>query len=68
MSEQHIRTFARAASWRIIATIVTAIWSGLNAAIIINVILTVLHYVHERVWLKIKWGKNDETSDNTKSD
>lgn len=60
MSEQHIRTFARAASWRIIATIVTAIWSGLNAAIIINVILTVLHYVHERVWLKIKWGKQDE--------
>lgn len=57
MSERHARTFARAASWRIIATLVTAIWSGLNAAIIINVILTVLHYLHERVWLKVNWGK-----------
>lgn len=60
MSERHVRTFARAASWRVIATLVTAIWSGLNAAIIINVILTVLHYLHERVWLKIKWGKENE--------
>lgn len=57
MTETHSRTIVRAVVWRIIATIITAIWSGLNAAIIINVILTILHYLHERVWLKIKWGK-----------
>ena len=56
--ETHKRTFARAASWRIVATLITAIWAGFNNAIIINIILTVLHYFHERVWLKISWGKD----------
>jgi uncharacterized membrane protein len=58
MSESHKRTIARAVSWRIIATLITAIWAGFNAAIVINVILTMLHYVHERVWLNIKWGND----------
>ena len=55
--ETKLRTLARAVGWRIIATAITAIWSGWNAAIIINIILTVLHYAHERIWLKIKWGR-----------
>jgi len=58
MSESHKRTIARAVSWRIIATLITAIWAGFNAAIVINVILTILHYVHERVWLNIHWGND----------
>ena len=60
MSETHKRTIARAIVWRLIATIITAIWSGLSAAIIINIILTVLHYLYERVWLKIEWGKMND--------
>jgi len=32
-------------------------FTGLSTAILIHVILTVAHYIHERVWLKIKWGK-----------
>ena len=55
--ELHKRTLARAASWRITATGVTAIFTGLEGAILINVFMTIVHYVHERAWLKINWGK-----------
>jgi uncharacterized membrane protein len=55
--ELHKRTIARAVVWRIIATLVTAIWAGWSGAILANVVLTVLHYIHERVWLKINWGR-----------
>ena len=57
MTETHKRTLARAASWRITATGVTAIFTGLEGAIVINVFMTVVHYIHERVWLKFNWGK-----------
>ena len=57
MSESHKRTIARAIVWRVIATLVTAIWAGWSAAIWANIVLIVLHYIHERAWLKIKWGK-----------
>jgi uncharacterized membrane protein len=55
--ELHKRTIARAVVWRIIATLVTAIWAGWSGAILANIVLTVLHYIHERVWLKINWGR-----------
>lgn len=58
MTETHKRTLARAASWRITATAVTAIFTGLEGAIIINVFMTVVHYIHERLWLKLNWGKS----------
>ena len=57
MTETHKRTLARAASWRITATGVTAFFTGLEGAIVINVFMTVVHYIHERVWLKFNWGK-----------
>jgi uncharacterized membrane protein len=60
MTETHKRTITRAVVWRIIATLVTAIWAGWSGAIMANIVLTVLHYIHERVWLKIKWGKSAE--------
>ena len=56
MTETHKRTLTRAASWRITATAVTAIFTGLEGAIIINVFMTIVHYIHERLWLKLKWG------------
>ena len=49
----------RAVVWRIIATLITAIWAGWSGAIMANIVLTVLHYVHERIWLKINWGTLD---------
>ena len=54
--ELHNRTIARAVAWRVIATLVTAIWAGWSGAILANIVLTVLHYIHERMWLKIDWG------------
>lgn len=57
MTELHKRTVVRAVTYRIIALLITALWTGLGNAIIIHVILTAIHYAHERVWLKIKWGR-----------
>ena len=57
MTETHKRTLIRAITWRIVATLVTAAFTGLNGAIIINIWMTIAHYIHERIWLKAKWGK-----------
>jgi uncharacterized membrane protein len=56
MIELHKRTVVRALSYRIIALLITALWTGLSDAIVIHIILTAVHYVMERLWLKIKWG------------
>ena len=58
--ESHTRTVARAASWRVTATAVTAVFTGLEGAIAINIAMTFVHYIHERLWLKIKWGIGKE--------
>ena len=55
--ELHKRTLVRAITWRIVATLVTAAWTGLSGAIVINIFMTAAHYIHERLWLKIDWGK-----------
>ena len=57
--ESHKRTILRAISWRIVATLVTAVWTGLSGAIVINIFMTLAHYVHERAWLRVKWGRSD---------
>lgn len=61
MTETHTRTMVRAVVWRIIATLVTAIWAGWSGAIMANIVLTVLHYVHERAWLRVRWGRKGST-------
>jgi uncharacterized membrane protein len=58
--ETHKRTLARAITWRIVATLVTAVWTGLSGAIVINIFMTLAHYAHERVWLRIGWGREQE--------
>ncbi len=55
--ELHKRTLTRAITWRITATLITAIWAGWEGAIYANIVLTILHYLHERLWLKVGWGK-----------
>jgi uncharacterized membrane protein len=55
--ETRSRTLARTVSYRIVATLVTAVFTGIEAAILIHVLLTFVHYVMERIWLKIDWGK-----------
>ena len=57
MIETKKRTLARTISYRIVALLITAIWTGLADAIIIHIVLTLIHYVFERIWLRIKWGR-----------
>lgn len=57
MSETHARTIARTVTYRIAALLITALWTGLGDAVLIHIVLASLHYVMERLWLRIKWGK-----------
>lgn len=51
------RTIVRSITYRIIALLITALWTGLFDAILIHIILTCIFYIHERIWLKIEWEK-----------
>jgi uncharacterized membrane protein len=57
MIETHKRTFVRTVTYRIIALFITALWTGLGTAVLIHLVLTAVHYGHERLWLAIKWGE-----------
>jgi uncharacterized membrane protein len=57
MTESHTRTIVRAASWRIVAIAVTAVYTGIEGAVVINVFMTMAHYIHERAWLRVRWGR-----------
>ena len=57
MTETHTRTIVRTISYRITALLITAIWTGLGDAVAIHIVLAVVQYVIERLWLKINWGK-----------
>ena len=63
MTETHKRTIVRAITWRITATIITGLYTGLAGAIIINIWMTLAHYIHERAWLKLKWGTSVNSLD-----
>ena len=54
--ETHTRTIVKSISWRIVATAVTAYFTGLTGAIVINIWMTVAYYIHERMWTRFKWG------------
>jgi len=53
------RTIVRALTYRVIALLITAIWTGLSDAVVIHIVLTAVHYAMERLWLKIKWGRTE---------
>jgi hypothetical protein len=57
MSETHTRTWVRTLTYRVIALLITAAWTGLSDAVAIHIVLAGLQYASERVWLRIKWGK-----------
>ena len=55
--ESKKRTVVRAVTYRLVALGITALWTGVSAAVAIHIILTAVHYVHERFWLRINWGR-----------
>jgi len=69
ITETHNRTIARMISYRLTAWLFTIIWTYIftgslvqstSFATALHVLLSIDYYIHERIWLKIKWGiKND---------
>ena len=57
--ETHKRTLTLAITWRITANLVTAAFTGLQGAIALNIAMTLFHYGHERVWLRVGWGREN---------
>jgi uncharacterized membrane protein len=60
------RSLAKSITWRLIAIAVTFIvgfvmtgnWQfAASLSLISNLVNFVLYYIHERFWLKIRWGR-----------
>lgn len=67
MSESKVRSLAKAISWRITGTLDTFFISWLitgTAKIAGTIALTeictkiLIYWVHERIWVRINWGKD----------
>lgn len=52
------RSLTKTLTYRIAAILATIPFTGVATALGIHVILAVLYYIHERVWLKIDWGRD----------
>jgi uncharacterized membrane protein len=61
------RSLAKSLTWRLIAVISTfligyfmtgSLTFAASLTIVSNVINFVLYYLHERVWLKVDWGRS----------
>jgi uncharacterized membrane protein len=73
LREKHIYGFGKALTWRVIGSLDTILWAfivtgSVGTSLSIGgmefLTKTVLFYVHERTWLKFKWGlhkKPEET-------
>jgi uncharacterized membrane protein len=65
MTETHKRTVVRMLTYRITAWLFTILWTWLivgdlakstGFATVLHILLSIDYYIHERIWLKIKWG------------
>jgi uncharacterized membrane protein len=54
--EQHRRTIVKSIAYRAVSLMVTIPITGLNTAVGLHLLLTVVYFIHERIWSKIKWG------------
>jgi uncharacterized membrane protein len=61
------RSLAKSLTWRIVAIVSTFVVGyfmtgslsfAASLTLVSNLINFLLYYLHERVWLKVKWGKN----------
>ncbi len=67
MNSTKMRSLSKALTWRLVAIISTFIiiyvFTGdvafaTSITIISNIINFILYYVHERLWLQVKWGRS----------
>lgn len=65
MTETHTRTIVRSITYRLTAWLFTVFWtwvifgnfeSSLGYSTLLHVLLSIDYIIHERIWLKIKWG------------
>ncbi len=68
MAETKTRTLARMMTYRITAWLFTIFWTywftgnltnATGFATALHILLSIDYYIHERIWLKIKWGRID---------
>ena len=68
MTETKKRTVVRMLTYRLTAWLFTIFWTYLftgnlgeatGFATVLHILLSVDYYIHERIWLKIKWGKQN---------
>lgn len=59
--ETHKRSIVKSITWRIIATLIAAYWVGFQIAILMNIVQTIAYYIHERVWVRINWGRQTKS-------
>ena len=66
MTETKQRTVVRMLTYRVTAWIFTIFWtylftgdisSATGFATALHILLSVDYYIHERIWLKVKWGR-----------
>ena len=55
--ETKTRTIVKSLTFRVIAFSVTAPFVGVSIAVGLQVFLLCAYYAHERLWMKIEWGK-----------
>lgn len=60
--ESQRRIITRAVVYRVVATVVVAYWVGIESALWLAVIQTVLFYLNEMIWRSVAWGKTVATS------
>jgi uncharacterized membrane protein len=69
IKETHKRTVTRMVTYRLTAWLFTIFWtylftgdigSATGFATVLHILLSVDYYIHERIWLKIKWGLTDD--------
>ena len=68
MTETKTRTVIRTLTYRLTAWLFTILWTyffignlmqSTGFATALHLLLSIDYYIHERIWLKIKWGKID---------
>lgn len=57
--ETRSRTWARAISYRLCAFVLSGFIVGWTTAFWLHLMLTALYYVHERLWLRVSWGRDN---------
>lgn len=66
MASTKQRSFSKSLTWRLIAvvssfvvayTLTKDIYFSINITIVSNVVNFILYYLHERIWLKVRWGR-----------